>query len=221
MVGWWCPADLYGTEIVEYTGFISGESEYFYTWGQTAPTWYDTASDSCESWGAHTPDGEDYVPQGHLATFDSAAAISEMQGQLELVATSGYAVLVGIRWEGTWDEGVWSWVDQSDDALLSGLDFCGGAEVTPDDVYEGLFIGDAVDALFLEDTLRDMRLAMVLDDTGEWCLGLPSDVGESSADSGYTPQSGHFLCERPQPDPEEYSETQSTGTAADADAKPQ
>ena len=207
-VGWWCPADLSGETTIEYTGFISGESEYFYTWGTTEPTWYDTAVESCESWGAHTKDGEDYVPQGHLATFESAAAIAEMQGQLETVATSGYAVLIGVRWVGTWDEGDWGWVDQSDDSLLTAFDFCAGEAPTPDDVYEGLFIGDTGHAQFLEDTLRDLRLAMVLDDEGSWCLGLPSDVGESAEDSGYTPQEGHILCERPQPDPAEYEESQ-------------
>jgi hypothetical protein len=122
------------------------------------------------------------------------------------IAASGSAVFagfVGIRWEGEVDNGFWTWMDDSPDTLIDGIGFCEG-EPEPTDFFPNLFLGNPEHRAVMEDELHRLRLALVLNSAGAWCLGLPYEAtGDPEGD--YGPDRGHFICERPAPDPAAYA----------------
>jgi hypothetical protein len=217
-VGRWCPQELFPEVGAEYAGLVIGETEYLYAFGTSTPTlFYADAITSCQHWGAQQLEGDVWTGGGQLATFDSAAAIATIQSAITDpeggAAPASFAGFIGIQWDGDWNGGGWSWVDDSDDSLISSsFTFCNGSEPTVEEVYESLYLGDADHGPFLEDTIDDIRLAMVLTEAGAWCLGIPSDVGEPSDNDAtaegftYEAQSGHLICEREKPNPEDYQE---------------
>ena len=55
-----------------------------------------------------------------------------------------------------------------------------------------------------------MRLALVLTDAGDWCLGLP-DAASTDSGGPYELTRAHILCERPPGDPAAYEPVDATG----------
>ena len=164
-----------------------------------------------------------------LATFASQAELDAVLASLTASVDAGtgvYAGFVGIHWDGP-DAltGAWSWVDDSDDGLItSDLDWC-DVEPVPNDFFPLLNPADPGHVDAIAEQLPGLRLALVYregDGGMEWCLGLPwqaipSDIydeilagTENLADpfvadvSRYGNSDAHLVCRRPQPDPVNY-----------------
>ncbi len=213
LVGAVCPANLITVDptgvAIQYAGVVYEDNEFVFVFGETTETQRHTVGDSaCEMWAGSELVDDLWVPRGQLATFDSAAELDEVKSRIEdAVGGSKYAGFIGIEWEGA-SEGAWSWVDESSDTLLGqGMGWCGGVAPTPLDFFPNLSPDNPahLDAIIVE--MERVRVAMILGDSGEWCLGLPSDgVREGDAMHGqYTATEGHFVCKRAKPDFADYA----------------
>lgn len=180
-----CPDQLAhpeGGDPADVIGVIDG-SEFVFVRGGADLVWPTAAEDACGPWGwggctASSPEC------GHLATIDSEA---QLQALLDALPT-------GMPWAG-WvgfhaSDHTWAYRDRDsawveDDAGLAALrTICdAGRSYDPDLPY----------------------LALVVDAAGNWCLGTPEEAGAGLEDPPYLPLYGHFLCERPIPDPDDYA----------------
>lgn len=229
LVGTSCPDGLVGTTNgapVPHGGVIFDPSEFAYVYGADAPvTRHGAGIQACAGWGGSTYDGAAWQTTGTLATFASLAELEAVRDDLEGAVAGGvHATFLGIEWDGaSIDTGAWSWVDDSDDALLTqGFSWCGGQEPVPADFFPLLNpeSQDHVGAMIAQ--LHELRLAWVLQESGSWCLGLPwqaipadiwADLQAGTADMGdpevadvsrYTTSDAHILCRRPKPNPDDY-----------------
>jgi len=216
-VGEVCPDGLVVADggAIGHGGVALGESEFAYVFGTTAPVVrHAMATNSCGAWGGVDDQGADL---GSLATFSAIAELDAVLSALDgaLPAGLSYAGFVGIGWEGELSSGAWSFVDESGDGLItSDLDWC-GVEPTPGDFFPLLNINDPDHAAAIEEQLPELRLALVRQDSGSWCLGLPWEAIPAGVQSQldadpdymdpdgtyrYTTSDAHLICKRPQPD---------------------
>jgi hypothetical protein len=158
-------------------------SEFVIVHADTDLVWPAAAEDACGpwGWGGCTVSS---LECGHLATIDSEPQLQTLLDALP--SGTAWAGWVGFRASGhTWgyrDHGG-DWAD--DDPGIAALNqLCDpGRSYDPDLLY----------------------LALVVDSVGEWCLGTPEEAGVGADGPGYLPLYGHFICERPIPDPEDYA----------------
>lgn len=231
LVGTSCPDGLVGTvdgAAVPHGGVIFDASEFAYVYGADAPVArHGAATQACAGWGGATYDGAAWQTTGTLATFAKLEEIDEVKTALEAAVAGGsgvHATFLGIEWSSaSLDSGAWTWVDDSDDGLLTqGFSWCGGTEPVPADFFPLLNpeSQEHVGAMIAQ--LPELRLAWVLQEDGNWCLGLPwqaipadiwADLQAGTADlddpvvadvSRYSTSDAHLLCERPKPNPDEY-----------------
>ncbi len=217
-----------------HAGVLFDQKEFAFLYGaDTLVTANAEAATNCTLWGkapALDPEG---ALAGTLATFGSqpelAAVLDAVKAEVDANGSGVYAGFVGIHWDGANHyTGAWSFVDDSDDALIeTGLNWCNG-EPMPADFFPLLNGGDAsnpgepghVDAI--NALLPDLRLALVLEESGDWCLGLPEDaipdamyaeLQAGTADlndpyvaelARYTSSDAHMVCGRPKPNPADY-----------------
>lgn len=226
-VGAMCPEGLVASdEPIAFEGVVYASSEFVFLYGEETPALrFTSATTACQDWsGADLADGL-WVPRGDLATFDSQAELAEVQDAIEGALESGevYAGFVGIGWEGDLQSGAWSWTDDASDAVIDILPWCAG-EPLPEDFFPNLNPADPEHAPGLEDELENVRVALVLEESGSWCLGMPLDavpaavrdeLEAGSADltdpyyagmAALTYTDGHLVCERQTPDPANYQE---------------
>lgn len=215
-VGAVCPdALLTSSAPIDYEGVIYDQSEFVFVFGVDTPTArYAMAESSCQDWSGMDEIESEWVPRGGLATFNSQAELQEVQDRVEEVTTH-WAGFIGIHWEGGLQNGDWSWTDDSSDALINAIPWCGGQKPLPEDFFPNLNPADPEHAPGIEKELEHIRLALVLQEGGSWCLGLPvdalpADLDDSLEDAGPWPllthTEAHFICERLAPDPSAYQE---------------
>ncbi len=217
LVGALCPDNLITLEPTDpptqYAGVLYGDYEFTFVYGQSTETQrYTTADSACEGWAGADPVEDGWVARGQLATFGSEVEAEAVKLRIEeAVDGDGYAGFIGIEWEGRVDDGAWSWVDEeSDDAGIEGfLNWCGGVPPSPLDFFPNLNPDNPDHIPAINQELERVRLALVLDRTGAWCLGAPSDaVMEGDAMHGlYTHTLGHFVCKRDKPNVADYQES--------------
>jgi len=190
-----------------YAGVIY-DSEYVIVYGDGDYAEHQQADILCNNWAGNL-DGE---VQGQLATFASAAELQEVRERIEdLVGTSPFAGFVGLAWDGpSNDDGSWQWVDENADAALieQDLNWCNGVEPAPLDAYPHLVPGNPDHAAAINEQLSKVRLALVLDEAGDWCLGFPWDAVSETGPLAefYTGVEGHFICQRVKQDAADYAD---------------
>lgn len=197
-----CPDGLLAGPVA-FRGLVHGASEYVVLHGEGTPVArFTVAESSCAGWSGADPVDGAWIPRGGLVTFGSQAERAALQTAVEETVGAGgaWAGFVGIRWEGDLAGGDWSWVDDSNDALIDAIGWCDDRPLRPQDFFPGLDPEDPERAPGLVAELPHLRPALVLRDGG-WCLGLPDDAGPP-----YTRWEAHFVCERPAPDPGAYDE---------------
>jgi len=202
LVGTLCPSDLKsdnGDALSTYAGVIYDDSEFVIVYGDDSATDTNVQSDKlCEAWAGRVDD----IPMGQLATFGSPAELEAVKSRiLEAVGVDPFAGLIGLAWDGSSNaDGSWQWVDDTaDDALIEQeLNWCGGVAPAPLDAYPHLVPGNPDHATAINEQLGLVRLALVLDDGGSWCLGFPSDAVSPTDPlaEAYTTTNGHFICQR-------------------------
>jgi len=112
---------------------------------------------------------------GHLATFSDMAEFGLVRDRLDEAADGEpYAVWIGLASDGE----QWGWTDDTDPGVIDAIGWCDA--VPPNAAWHD-------------------RAALVKRSDG-WCLGLPPQSGGAQ----YSNYTGHFVCERPAPDPDEY-----------------
>lgn len=218
LVGALCPANLITVDpsdpAIQYAGVLFDESEFVFVFGDATETQRYTVGDAaCEGWAGSDQVEDAWVARGQLATFGSEAELDAVTTRLEDVVGGGpYAGFIGIEWDGAAvDSGNWSWVDEeSNDALIEqALDWCAGGAPSPLDFFPNLNPENPDHIPAINQELERVRIALVLDDSGQWCLGLPSDAvpdDDPMADA-YTNTEGHFVCKRAKPDVKDYRES--------------
>lgn len=207
-----CPGDLVeGT--VSVTGVRFGASEYVVVYGaETAVVRHVAAETACRAWGGSRElDGVSL--EGHLATLAEVQELNAVQDELRAssVGVGEFAGFVGIVWQGATaladPQASWVWSDGSTAAVDADTPWCFGEPPSPFDYYDHFLPAVQAHVDGLQSQLPDLRLALVWDaaaaPSGEWCLGLPDDA----APAQYSAPEGHFICERPAPDPEAYAVT--------------
>ncbi|NCG21407.1 MAG: hypothetical protein GWP91_20545 [Rhodobacterales bacterium] len=231
-----CPVDLLPPlNNVEpaYEGAVFNQSEFVFVYGaDTRITNAPSASGACRSWGINASHNYHELAVGQLATFGSqpelAAILDAIRDQAETNGIGIYAGFVGIKWDNDENHlvGAWTFTDDSDDALIqTGLNWCNG-EPMPADFFpnlnggsgERLGVPSHIDAI--NDALPGLRLTLVLQESGDFCLGLPRDAipadvlvdieaGDLSDPfvaelARYQGDEAHFVCKRGKPDPANY-----------------
>ncbi len=218
LVGALCPANLITVQptdtAIQYAGVLFDESEFVFVFGQSTQTQRYTVGDiACEGWAGADPVDETWIARGQLATFGSEAELDAVKSRIEdAVGDSVYAGFIGIEWEGSSvDSGSWSWVDEesSDTLIEQAMDWCGGVAPSPLDFFPNLNPDNPDHAPAINQEMQRVRIAMILEDNGQWCLGVPSDaVMEGDAMDGlYTHTLGHFVCKRTKPNVADYTES--------------
>lgn len=236
IVGTVCPAYMLSVDggVLPHDGLIFDEAEFAYLYGADAPVVrHQSAIEACQAWGAEDAEGSTNL--GTLATFVSQAEVAEAQSAIEVSIAGGsgvHATFIGIGWDGPSadpDDGQWAWVDnaadggQANDTLITqAFSWCGGVAPIPGDFFPLLNTSDPNHVPAINAQLDLLRLAMVLDESGNWCLGLPwqaipsqilDEIEQGTADfndpvvadvSRYSTSDAHILCKRPRPDPEDY-----------------
>ena len=211
-----CPANLIpvqaGDPAIQYAGVLFDESEFVFVFAESTETQRYTAGTSmCTNWaGADDVDGE-WVSRGELATFGSAAELDAVTSRIEdVTGGSVYAGFIGIEWDGTAvDNGAWSWVDDANDDLIEqALDWCGGTAPSPLEFFPNLNPNNPDHIPTFNQELGQIRIALILDEAGQWCLGVPSDAVDEGAPmvDDYTNTRGHFICRRAKPEVKDYRE---------------
>ena len=213
-VGAICPAELVSSDgDVQVGATVAGEGEFVWVFGGTPTRTYQESLDACQKWAQHPFPLNDNGQFG-LATFDpSTNSLNEVQqaivqGLVDAGGDDTFASWIGVSWSGDLETGAWSWEDDSSDGLIEDIGFCAGDAPRPEDFFPNLNIDDQDHKEIISQELERLRLALVLNDAGDWCLGLPSDAG---ADAGYELTRAHMLCERPPADPGEYEPAVGTG----------
>ncbi|MFT4621777.1 MAG: hypothetical protein ACI8PZ_000429 [Myxococcota bacterium] len=218
-VGAICPGQLVASadgSDVEFGAAVAGEGEFVWVYGSTPTRTYQEARDACEKWAQHPFPANDNAQFG-LATFDpSTDSLTEVQQAIveSIIDTPGggtFAAWIGVQWEGDLESGGWSWEDDSSDGLIDDLGFCTGEAVRPEDFFPNMYINDPEHRELILDELDQLRLALILNDAGGWCLGLPDQIGGDGG-NGYSLTRAHLLCERPPADPSEYEPEVGTTT---------
>ena len=228
LVGNTCPDGLVSTPDgipAPHGGAVFDQAEFAWVYGEAGPVLRHSAGvTSCEGWGATV----DQVKQGSLATFSSQPELEAVVDELEAAVSAGtgaFAAFVGIEWDGTAvDNGAWSFVDDSADGLIEqapDLNWC-DTEPLPTDFFPLLNPEDPEHVPAINAQLGELRLALVRQESGTWCLGLPyhaipSDIWEDlqagtanlndpvvAEVSRYTTSDAHLLCKRVKPDPANY-----------------
>ncbi len=186
-------------------GAVFGDSEFAFVHGEAAVVRHTMATLACKRWGSVDDSVDPPVEEGHLATFANLAGVQAVTDALEATLEPGTvdALFVGIEWDGpAVDNGQWSWVDDSDDAVITqAFSWCGGVEPSPVDFFPLMNPLDPDHVPAMVEQLPELRLAYVRQEDGQWCLGLPLDAG---GDPRFTTSDAHLLCERPTPDPADY-----------------
>lgn len=228
-VGAICPEGLLASSsTISFGGVLFADQEFVFVHGGSTPVAsYAMATTSCQEWSGSDLVDDDWVPRGSLATFNALAELVAVQDELEAQVQAGtfgvFAGYVGIGWEGGLQTGAWSWLDDSGDNLINQIPWCSGA-LKPADFFPRLNPDDPEHIPALEEAMGALRLALVLPENGNWCLGMPRDaipvdirqqLDDDTADlsdpvvaafARYTRTEGHFVCERPKPDPSRYQE---------------
>lgn len=188
-----------------YTGKIFGQSEFVVVQPPTVEVWPAAAEDACGpyGWGGVTPrpaQGVTDLTEGHLATISTQANLSEMLADADDV----YAAWVGFRpanGSPAWDAG-WGYYDSTGTWIAASegisLPFCNCVPATADadtcaDVYETT-------------NIRYLAVVNKYGGNGARCLGTPDEaLSGDMSDPDYATLYGHFICERPIPEPEDYN----------------
>ncbi len=204
-VGAVCPQNMDPDGTPDFAGLLRGDSEFVVVYDETLPARFTIAEDHCRSWsGALTGPLASDAHRG-LAVLENQAEFNDVVDWLEGIVTAPYAAFVGTLWNGDSSSGDWEWQDGSVDFNFIG--FCGGAQPTVTDFYPLLIPSDSAGREALDSHAPEVRLALVYDGV-DWCLGLPSDAVLPDA---YDEQTGHYLCERPQPDLDTYADRPESG----------
>jgi hypothetical protein len=199
-VGSQCPYELVDDM---YAGVVFEGSEFAIIYGDADSTTRATTSeDLCKSWSGRDEEG---FLSGGLATFSSAAELQDVTDAVEAaVGDSAFVGFVGLAWDGTSnDDGSWQWTnEEADESLIeSQLNWCGGVEPAPLD-RAGFYVpGNPDHAAGANITIETTRLALVLDEAGNWCLGSPHEVDEpdEALAEAYSMEYAHFICQRQKP----------------------
>jgi hypothetical protein len=172
---------------------VRGASEFIIVHAETDLVWPAAAEDACGPWGwggctEGTPD-----ECGHLATVEGQPQLNSLLDALP--SGDVFAGWVGFGFDVEEEEGAgdenWGYRDSAgdwhdDDAGIAALRrLC-----DPTRDYS---------------TTGTTYLALVVDSAGDWCLGTPDEADLGSGDPPYLPLYGHFICERPIPDPDEFA----------------
>lgn len=176
------------TDVTDFTAVIDG-SEFIIVHADTDLVWPAAAEDACGPWGWGGCVGE-AEECGHLATVESQPQLNGLID--ELPAGHAFAGWVGFGYDHaaatvTWE---WGYQDatgwQDDDAGIAALRrFCDSSRDYT--------------------TAETPYLALVVDASGNWCLGTPDEADMGSGDPPYLPLYAHFICERPIPDPDAFA----------------
>lgn len=202
-------------ETFPFTPYTSTGREYIVVHdssaGDEAPiVWGDLSADACGpyGWGGGVMGESPRTGVGEIEALGSLLSIQESPGPMlnalrdaltvgDAAATwAGYVSVV--NHDGTLGglgEGYW-WETIVD----------GEAVYTPEADVRNSGAGGFYDLCGgqLPDPSEYTRLAMVLDVSGQWCLGLPSDV-DRRASEDYGTRLGHFVCERRLADPADWA----------------
>jgi hypothetical protein len=193
LVGSVCPESLV-TGDASFVAAGYGDSEFVAVHASgTGVVWATEAATACGPWGWG----------GGLATFDDLEDYDVVTSALDEVEAV-YAGFVDIGWDTA--NARWVWLDGSTLDLAS-VGWCFGTEPTPEDFNAYL----DPDSKTYPAEIDQIRLALVKREAG-WCIGEPRqalpvglDTGELAEFPEYTTKDAHFVCERPTPDPADYS----------------
>lgn len=219
-----CPDDLAesGTgNPIAYGGRVVGEVEFAFVHGGDAQVLENRmATAQCELWAGEV----DGASAGSLATFASQTEVQQAQDAIDVARPDGpYAGFVGLEWTGDLTVGDWEWIDDSDDGLIDSVfSWCNGSPPVPGDFFPELNTADPAHFDAFNDALPHLRLAMVRQESGSWCLGLPWDaipdalwneMQAGTADytdplvadiSRYRSTRSHMICRRAAPDANDF-----------------
>ena len=209
-VGSICPRQLVPSTSDVLAGTLLGSgSEYAFVYGEDTPRVNEVeAETNCALWGAARVEDvvgeQEWFSTGHLATYGLGDdALARTQLAVEANVTGSFAAYIGVMWMGSVEEGSWVWVsyedDDADDSLIDAFGWCADEAPVPEDFFPGLNPNDPQHRALIESEMDSLRLALVRDEEGRWCLGMPEDSG-----SDYGFDEGHLLCERVAPSPADY-----------------
>lgn len=166
---------------------VSQNVEYLGTCG-TVRLRFTEASSSCQHWAGWPADETRGLAWPEWQNNEVEPVLSQLSS-----GVTDFALWVDVRWTpGAGDpltDGTWEVPPAPTYA------FCGGTAPTPADFWPDVNFNDPDARAGAEETLPDLRLALVPDGNG-WCLGLPPG----------SPREAFPLCQRPRPDGGAYQE---------------
>lgn len=221
-VGSLCPSQMFsylneaGSSCV--AGVQSGDSEFVVTCEGSPLAGSTLARQECEAWaGWVTPEAAEQGTAGQhgLASLQTDFEYADVVAWLETVAAGQpMAVWVDLQWTGAIDtaSGSWEWPDNGGTAP-NWIPPCDGVEIGPVDFWPGLQLGVPESDVTLEESLPDLREALVYDGSS-WCRGTPDVAGEP-----FGPRTALALCERPAPVLTDYEDVPAEEEGGDGPAE--
>ena len=176
-----------------------------------------------------TTDDDTWEPAGDLATFASRDEWDQVQIAIDRALDEStaewpvFAGFVGVGWSGDVSRewvGSWDWLDGDEQSSFSleSIPYC-DEQPTPGDILPKMTPEDPLHGPTFEQQLPKWRLSLVKPYGSDWCWGLPSAAlppsDSSGSDTGiaadgmpaYTLTNAHYICERPQPNEEQWEGT--------------
>jgi hypothetical protein len=203
-----CPVEFASGDPESMLGLEYGGAEYLLALPDNEQVRHTVAGAQCESWSGVLTEG---APEGDrgLAVLSDAAEMKEIQDRIdELQPTGPLEFFVGIRWDD--EQGGWFWDNPEQTNAEGATGYC---NVTPPELSEfAPFLNlDALEPEVRERFIEQTRLALIRQESGSWCIGVPPVVLEPLAegeewDESSSPEYANFICERPSPDPLSYED---------------